>query len=278
MRFRVLLGTALLAGSVPGCRPGGLEQAQPVTIGISHTLTSSVLGQTRRINVYLPPGYVDGNARYPVLYLLDGGIKEDFLHIAGIASLAADFRNIREFILVGIEGVDRYHDLTFPSSVESDRQRLPTNGGSARFRTFIATEVKPFVERRYRVTGESALMGESAAGLFVTETLLRQPDIFTGYIAVSPMLWWDGGSLSRLADSLLRKPFPPARRLYLTIADEGGPMREGVDRLVEALKVQAPKELDWTFVPMEQETHGTTFHPAALNAVRKLFALSDSLN
>ena len=278
MKFLRLLGGSLLASGAIGCSPGRLEQAQPVSIGLSHTLTSSVLSQTRRINVYLPPGYAEGQARYPVLYLLDGGIREDFLHIAGIASLAADFRNIREFILVGIEGIDRYHDLTFPSSVETDRQRLPSSGGSALFRTFLATEVKPFIERRYRVTGEAALMGESAAGLFVTETLLRQPDIFTGYIAVSPMLWWDGGSLSRQADSLLRKPFPPARRLYLTIADEGGPMREGVDRLVEALKAQAPKDLDWTFVPMEQETHGTTFHPAALNAIRRLFAVSDSMN
>ena len=225
-----------------------------------------------------PSGLRRGDLRYPVLYLLDGGITEDFLHIAGIASLAADFRGIREFILVGIEGIDRYRDLTYPTTVESDQQRLPTNGGSAWFRAFLGSELKPFVERRFRVTDEAVLMGESAAGLFVTETLLHQPDLFRGYVSVSPMLWWDGQSLARQADSLLRKPFPPRRRLYLTIADEGGAMRAGVDRLVEALKVHAPKDLDWTFIPMEGETHGTTFHPAALNAVRRLFALPDSVN
>jgi hypothetical protein len=213
-----------------------------------------------------------------VLYLLDGGVKEDFFHIAGIASLAADFRKIREFIVVGIEGIDRYHDFTYPTTVESDSQRLPTNGGSARFRMFLGSELTPFIEQRFRVTEESVLMGESAAGLFVTETLLRQPDLFRGYIAVSPMLWWDGQSLAREADSLLRKPFPPARRLYLTIADEGGPMGEGVDRLVEALQAHAPGDMDWIFVPMGQETHGTVFHPAALSAVRRLFAISDSVN
>jgi predicted alpha/beta superfamily hydrolase len=211
-----------------------------------------------------------------VLYLLDGGIHEDFLHIAGIASLAADFRGIREFILVGIEGIDRYHDLTHPTTVEADRQRLPTSGGADRFRGFLEAELKPFVEQRFRVTDESVLMGESAAGLFVVETLLRRPGLFQGYVAVSPMLWWDGGSLAREAPSLLGKPFPPARRLYLTIADEGGAMREGVDRLVEALKSVAPPDLVWTFVPMEHESHGTAFHPAALDAVRRLFARPDS--
>jgi predicted alpha/beta superfamily hydrolase len=92
------------------------------------------------------------------------------------------------------------------------------------------------------------------------------------------MLWWDDQSLARQADSLLRKPFPPARRLYLTIADEGGAMQEGVDRLAQALKTRAPRDLDWTVVPMAPETHGTTFHPSALNAVRRWFAVSDSVN
>jgi predicted alpha/beta superfamily hydrolase len=264
-------------GGIAGCARPAQDQPRPVEIATSYTLRSSILQQTRRINVYLPPGYAESSARYPVLYLLDGGVQEDFIHIAGIASLAADFRRIREFILVGIEGIDRYHDLTFPTTVESDRQRLPTNGGSAEFRRFISQELKPYIQQRFRVTDESALIGESAAGLFVVETLLRQPTMFNGYIAISPMLWWDDQSLARQADSLLRKPFPPSRRLYLTIADEGGTMQEGVDKLVDALKARAPAGLTWTYVPMEQETHGTTFHPAALNAVRMLFALPDSV-
>lgn len=277
MKSLLLAATVLITG-LTGCGRAPVGHPQPVSIGTSYTLPSSILGQDRRINVYLPPGYAKGTASYPVIYLLDGGVQEDFVHIAGIASLAADFRRIREFILVGIEGIDRYHDLTHPTSMESDRQRLPTNGGAGSFRRFIASELKPFIERNFRITDESALMGESAAGLFVVETFLREPQDFSDYIAVSPMLWWDDQSLARQADSLLRKPFPPARRLYLTIADEGGAMQEGVDRLVAALKSGAPRDLDWTFVPMAAETHGTTFHPSALNAVRRLFATSDSVN
>ena len=268
---------SLVVVAASACGRGQPAQPRPVEIAASYTLPSTILKQVRRINVYLPPGYAAREARYPVLYLLDGGIQEDFLHIAGIASLAADFRGIREFIVVGIEGIDRYHDLTHPTAVDSDRQRLPTSGGSAAFREFISTELRPYVERRFRVTEERVLIGESAAGLFVIETLLRQPDLFTGYVAVSPMLWWDGQSLVQQANSLLGKPFPPGRRLYLTIADEGGTMREGVDQLVRALR-SAPDGLDWVFVPMEQESHGTTFHPAALSAVRRLFAVSDSVN
>jgi predicted alpha/beta superfamily hydrolase len=249
---------------------------EPVCIGTSYTIPSKVLDQTRRINVYLPPSYAEGDARYPVLFLLDGGVKEDFFHIAGIASLAADFRHIREFIVVGIEGIDRYHDLTFPSTVQSDKDRLPTNGGSEKFRRFLAAELVPYVREHFRVSEETVLMGESAAGLFVTETFLKEPDLFAGYIAVSPSLWWDHQSLARQADVFLRKPFPHNRRLYLTVANEGDEMRQGVDLLVTALRSHAPRDLVWTFVPMEQEEHGTIFHPAALDAVRKFFAVPDS--
>jgi predicted alpha/beta superfamily hydrolase len=272
-RANRVAGLLLLA--LMGCHPARSTPA-PVSIATSYEIPSATLGQIRRINVYFPPDYAEGTRDYPVLYLLDGGIREDFLHVAGIASLAADFRNIREFILVGIEGIDRYHDLTYPTSEESERQRLPTSGGSAAFRNFLGSELEPFVKQHFRVTDESVIMGESAAGMFVVESFLKEPDLFQGYVAVSPMLWWDHQSLAHSADSLLQKPFPAGRRLYLTIADEGGEMRQGVDLLVTALRIHAPADLKWTFVPMAQETHGTTFHPAALAAVRKFFAITDS--
>ena len=199
-------------------------------------MPSKVLDQTRRINVYLPPGYAEGTQAFPVMYLLDGGVQEDFLHVMGIASLAADWRGLREFILVGIENFDRtsrYHDFVHPSSVASERQRLPHHGASAAFRKYLEQELIPAIGDRYRVTGERVIIGESAAGMFVLETLLRQPSLFTGYIAISPMLWWNDESLSKEAATLLRRrPFPPNRQLYLTIADEGGAMRSGVDRVV----------------------------------------------
>jgi predicted alpha/beta superfamily hydrolase len=253
------------------------QSAEPITIGQTFTMESKVLGQTRRLNVYLPPSYDEGKQRYPVLVLLDGGVKEDFLHIMGIASLAVDWRGLREFILVGIENVDRYHDFIFPTTVEAEKKRNPTHGGSARFREFLGQELIPEIARRYRVTDERSLMGESAAGMFTLETLLRQPSLFTGYIAISPMLWWNQQSLSKEAAALLAKrPFPPGRRLYLTIADEGGEMREGVDRVAAALRSSAPRDLAWTYQPMDHETHATTFHPVALAAVRAFFALPDS--
>ena len=57
------------------------EKAAPLVIGETFTIESKVLSETRRINVYMPPGYAESSSRLPVLYMPDGGIAEDFLHI-----------------------------------------------------------------------------------------------------------------------------------------------------------------------------------------------------
>lgn len=271
LRLTALL--ALLAGTASALAQSAESQGKPVEIAKSYTLPSEVLGQTRTVNIYLPRSYDQNTQTYPVLFLLDGGIKEDFLHIVGLASTASAYTNIREFIVVGIEGIDRRHDFTAPSRVDKDRELIPTAGGSAKFREFLEKELLPWTKKQVRMSDETVLIGESAAALFVTETFLRQPELFGGYIAISPSLWWDGQSLAKEAASLLQKqPYPANRRIFMTIGSEGSTMLEGVEMLAKALETQGAKDLKWTYAPMPNEDHGTIFHPAALVAIRQFFA------
>lgn len=133
----------------------------PIVIGRSTLLESKVLGQLRRINVHTPADYATSGKTYPVLFLLDGGEREDFPHIAGLAQLGELSWTYREMIVVGIEGIDRRHDLTHPSTVAQEQADFPTLGGSAAYRRFLSEELKPWVAARYRTNGESAIMGES---------------------------------------------------------------------------------------------------------------------
>jgi uncharacterized protein len=269
----LLTGSFSAVAAPPAKTPA--DSGRPIVIGRSYTLPSKLLGGERRINVYLPPGYSDAKRSFPVLYLLDGGEAEDFHHITGLVQVAAFNGRTQELIVVGIEGVDRKHDLTSPSKVPHDRELAPTSGGAATYRRFLVEELKPWVAARYRTNGRSALIGESLAGLFVTETFLRAPKSFDDYIAISPSLWWDGESLSQEAAALLRTEGFRGRHLYLSIANEGGEMQSGVDRLVHALKSKKPEGLDWRFDPRPDERHDTIYHPAALTALRALFPLSD---
>ncbi|KQY28227.1 hypothetical protein ASD38_16160 [Caulobacter sp. Root487D2Y] len=246
--------------------------ARAVTPDGTFMVDSRVLGGQRRINIALPPGYAGSKRRYPVLYLLDGGaVQEDFPKITDIVAEAVSAGLAAPMIVVGIEGVDRKHDLTHPATFAKDRELLPTSGGSATYRRFLVDELRPWVGARYRTSGRGGLIGESLAGLFVVETFLREPRAFDAYLAASPSLWWDDQSLSREASSLLAKGKFVGRRLYLSIGDEGTTMQEGVDRVVTALRTKPSRGLVWRYDPMPQEHHATIYDPSARAGLAWLF-------
>ncbi len=140
----------------------------------------------------------------------------------------------------------------------------------AAFRDFVRDELMPEIGRRYPVTDETAIIGESLAGLFVVETLLTEPALFDHYIAVDPSLWWNGGALIAQAGERLATLPAEGAALFLASADDGN--GEHAAGFVAALHAHAPAQLRWTHRPMPGERHQTIFHPAALQAFRTLFA------
>jgi predicted alpha/beta superfamily hydrolase len=265
---------AQAAGRPPAHAPADI----PIAIGFSREIRSRILGDVRRINIRLPDHYDEPGRRFPVLVLLDGGAKEDFLHIAGLTQITAAYGEGQEMILVGVEGVDRRHDLTSPSSLAADRERAPTSGGAEAYRRFLVDELKPWIAAAFKTDGRTALIGESLAGLFVLDTLLREPGAFDDYISVSPSLWWDGGRLAGTASARLRHAPPSGRRLWLGFdrpappADQAKRERALQDRLVEALKTAPRASLGWSAVRLA-EGHSTVYHPAALQALRALYRI-----
>jgi predicted alpha/beta superfamily hydrolase len=249
---------------------GRVGQASPLTVGETFSITSTALGEMRRINVYLPPAYsATPDTRLPVLYMPDGGMAEDFLHVAGLVQVSVGNGTMRPFLLVGIENTERRRDLTGPTRNVDDTKIAPHAGGSATFRQFIRSELMPAVKARYRTTGETAIMGESLAGLFVVETLLVEPDMFDTYIAFDPSLWWNDHELVNSAVNRLRAGGGRQRTLYLaSSADDRSSLTA---RLAEVLGKGAPATLTWHYEPMPNETHATIYHPAALLALRRLF-------
>jgi predicted alpha/beta superfamily hydrolase len=248
-----------------------VENAAPLVIGETFNVDSSILGEKRRINVYLPPGYAETpGARLPVLYMPDGGIAEDFLHVAGLVQVSVGNGTMRPFILVGIENTERRRDMTGPTENGNDKKIAPRVGGSAAFRAFIRQELMPQVKARYRTTDETAIVGESLAGLFVVETFLTEPDMFDTYIAFDPSLWWNNQKLVNDAAETLRKRPKLSKTLYLANSDEE--MIPGVmQRFVETLSKNAPPGISWHYEKMPDEHHSTIYHPAALKAFRAVF-------
>ncbi|HEX8499919.1 MAG TPA: alpha/beta hydrolase-fold protein [Pyrinomonadaceae bacterium] len=273
MKARVIKLAVLLLGLlVPaaGAQAPASDKAAPLVVGETFTVVSKALGETRRVNVYLPPGYAESPAsRLPVLYMPDGGLAEDFLHVAGLVQVSVGNGTMRPHLLVGIENTERRRDMTGPTESEEDRKIAPRVGGSAAFRKFIRDELMPQVRSRYRTTGETAVVGESLAGLFVVETLLLEPDLFDTYIAFDPSLWWNNRKLLADAGARLRSLPGLRKTLYFAASADMGELAE---RFAEVLGKSAPTGLRWHHERMPEEKHSTIYHPAALKAFRAVFA------
>lgn len=249
------------------------SEGRAVQLATSYTLHSNVLGEDREINVWTPPGYAEGDQRHTVLYLVDGGLDQDFPHIAGLGQLGAVSYTYDQLIIVGVKTGTRIAELTPPTSDARYTGAFPNAGGAARFRDYLRTEVIPFIEARYRTGERRAIIGESLAGLFVVGALASEPTLFNDYIAVSPSLWWDDRVYARAAANRIATNTTSGRRLYLSLANEGGTMLDGVNIIRAAADAAADDRLTLRFADRSAgETHATTFHPAALDALRWLYA------
>jgi predicted alpha/beta superfamily hydrolase len=246
---------------------------QPITIGTTHAIASRPLSEQRTINVVLPPGYAKNPARrYPVLYLIDGGIDQDLLHVAGVVQLGSIWGRMAEVIVVGIGTKDRRRELVGPTRDPELLKKYPTAGSSAAFRRFIRDEVKPFVERRYRTDGRDAVLGESLAGLFIVETYLAEPQLFDTYAAIDPSLWWDKEALSRTAANRIGAR-QKGRSLYLAMAKEQAEEPAAMNRLLARLRaVGAPL----CFAPRPDLTHATIYQQLEPQALQYMLPAKEA--
>ncbi|MEQ5786899.1 alpha/beta hydrolase [Erythrobacter sp. NFXS35] len=238
-----------------------VPEPQPLTIG--ETVKLQALGEQRAINIILPPDYeAEPERLWPVVYLLDGAVKQDLMMGAGLVRWGALWGRSQDAIIVGIETKDRQRELLPATADAVERAKYPSAGESAAFRAWLADTLKPMVEARYRHDGTALLVGESAAGHFVVETWAETPALFTGYAAISPSLQWDSEALSRRALGTATRP-----PLYLSLADEGGATETSMERLFSVL----PKDQPYCFSDRRSELrHATALHGLMPEALQYL--------
>jgi enterochelin esterase family protein len=186
--------------------------------------------EKRKVQVYLPPGYAEGSARYPVLYLQDGSNYLALGRAAETADRLVAEGKLAPFIIIFIDPVERMKEYW----------------ADDRFADWMARSLVPLVDSRYRTraTREGrALMGASLGGVISTWTALRHPQVFARVGGQSPAFQIDEekvlAALSRL-DEAARQKFPlrfyfdagryepaileVARRAQLALAARGYPV------------------------------------------------------
>ncbi len=229
-------------------------------------IQSKQVGEERTINVWTPDDYKTTSDALSVMYMADGGVKEDFPHIANTLAKLIKEKKIKPLILVGIENTERRRDLTGFTEVEKDKEIAPVVGGSEKFRAFIKEELFPEINKKYRTTNEKSIIGESASGLFVMETFFLTPEMFDNYIAFDPSLWWNNHYLVRTAKEHLVK-FPTTEKRVWFAGSNAEDISPYTKELAGIFKTENYPNIKWNYSDEPKEKHNTIFRATKEKAI-----------
>lgn len=247
------------------------NEVKQLSIGEKIEFQSTILNEKRKLNVYLPNGYSKESIKeYPVIYLLDGSIDEDFIHISGLVQFGSFswINMIPESIVVGISNVDRKRDFTFPTNNKKDKEDFPTTGKSQDFINFIINELQPFIDSTYKTNSNRTLIGQSLGGLLATEILFNKPNAFNNYIIVSPSLWWDDESLLKSTPI----SYSYKKSIFIGVGKEGDLMERMAKELYDKLNLLKKENTNLYFEFFENQNHGDALHLAVYSAFEKIFS------
>jgi len=176
------------------------NEGDKLSVATYRKIYSNILNEERTIAVSLPAGYENSLKRYPVFYILDA---EDtgFAWQIGIARNLSPER-IPETIIVGVVNTDRIRDF-----MSWKMEGLPStkDDGAPNFLNYLSQELIPFIDRNYRTTPHRTIYGGSAAGHFVTFSLLENPKLFEVYLDSSPVIGFSNNQLLTKAEAFFNR-------------------------------------------------------------------------
>ena len=251
------------------------ENVKPLNIGEIRTIKSKILNEDRILNIYLPQNF-DKTKSYPIIYLLDGSMNEDFIHVTGLVQFFNQMYSMPETIVVGIANIDRKRDFTFHTDLKDLQKDYPTTGHSDKFINFLEKELKPYIQSQFKTT-ETYIFGQSLGGLLATEILLKKPEMFDNYFIISPSLWWDDESLLKKAPQLLTKIPDTKKFVYISVGKGEHPvMIKDAENFYDVLKKSDKKNWTIEYKMMETDNHATILHRSLYEGLVKLFPYQES--
>jgi 23S rRNA (adenine2503-C2)-methyltransferase len=141
---------------------------------IAEMATSKHLGGQRRVWFYLPPGYAEATDRlFPVVYVLDGANYVEKMEVPRVLDRLIAARAIPPVIAVFVEPADRQEEYS----------------RSPRWRAFMASELVPMVDTRFRTFSapdQRIILGSSLAAYGAVDLAVEYPSLFGLCAALAP--------------------------------------------------------------------------------------------
>lgn len=160
------------------------------------SIHSTILNQDREIWLYTPEE-MDADEKYDVIVVFDAQYQT-FLNLVQSSIPFRDELNYRESIIVGVVSpyveneYNRNNDLLpMANDTVELKRRSPYIGNADKVIEFMDKELFPNLEKKYALTKNRLAIGHSNGGTLILYSLLKNPALFTDYIAVSPNFAFD---------------------------------------------------------------------------------------
>jgi enterochelin esterase-like enzyme len=152
-----------------------LDELTDVPAGtvVAENLKSASLGGTRRVWFYTPPGYETSRDWYPVVFVLDGGNYVERMRAPAVLDRLIAGKSIEPLVAVFVE----------PGERQEEYSRNP------RWRGFMATELVPLVDQRFRTfpaPEKRVILGSSFSAYGAVDLAVEHPSVFGLCAALAP--------------------------------------------------------------------------------------------
>lgn len=216
-------------------------------------LHSDALGRDVTVDIMAPdPSVAGGGGKAAAVYVLDRGML-----ITGQSALILQRAGVMApAFIVAISNGDAGADRNFDFVHERLGQGKDAwGGGGQAYETFLADELKPFIEARYAVDpARAVLFGHSLGGLFAATVLVRHPRAFSGYLIASPSIW----AAPALVEAVKRMP-PVSRPTRVFIGYGEGEAPETIGPMRQLSEALAHAGLDVREREFEGQNHPSSF-------------------
>jgi len=197
------------------------------TAKITDTIHSKILGEDRFIWLSLPDkstGNTSLKKSCPVVYVLDAEANfNTTVEILKQLYKTTGRQIFSQAVVVGVGNIwERDRDYTPTHIISSpfvDSMAAKKSGGGEAFIRFMEKELIPYINSKYSASSPRVLIGHSLGGLTAMNILLLHTQLFDGYAAIDPSMWWDDQKLLMQSNTILSEGRFHNVSLFLAIAN-----------------------------------------------------------
>lgn len=141
----------------------------------------------------------------------------------------------------------------------------PLAGGGENFKKFIQNELFKFVEKEYKLKGNSkTIIGISFGGLICTDILFTEPNLFDNYIILGPAFLWNNKEIFKKELKYSKNSSTLTANIFSAIGElDDKTITEPWTEFINQLKTRQYKNLTLNTWVFKNETH-MSMYPAGL--------------